>query len=94
MSDRATSRIADLIAAGQRDAAQDMARQLASSWHRQDLPGADAVLSQLTGSGPGPGPEVLRHVLFPAPFDAQRDDLDSYLADGLQLAADAEQSMP
>ena len=94
MSDRAAFRIADLIAAGELDAAGEMARQLAACWQRQDLGETADVLRQVAGSPPGPRPEALRHALFPPPFDAQHGDLDGYIEDGLQLAADAEQTMP
>ena len=88
MSDRAAFRIADLIAAGQLDAAGEMARQLAACWQRQDLGETADVLRQVAGSPPGPRPEALRHALFPPPFDAQHGDLDGYIEDGLELAAD------
>ena len=52
-----------------------------------------AAQLRLAGPGPSPRPEVLRQALFPPPFNAQRDDLDSYIEGGLELAADAERRM-
>jgi tetratricopeptide (TPR) repeat protein len=93
MTDRAVLRILGLIADSQQEAAREMARQLASCWRRQDLPEVAEFLNPATASAESPRQEVLRHALFPPPFNEQRDDLDGYIQRGLQLAADAEQAL-
>jgi hypothetical protein len=50
-------------------------------------------LNPATASAESPRQEVLRHALFPPPFNEQRDELDGYIQRGLQLAADAEQAL-
>lgn len=82
------------VADGRADEAREMTRQLAACWWRQDLPQTVQILNQAATSAQTFRPEVLRHALFPLPFNPQRDDLDSYIEDGLQLAANAEQNMP